>query len=817
MLFRQYDKTGDGVLDLAEFVSAVRRVLKLPPSRLSDDDIEALFAMLDADRGGAIDLGEFLAFLGTAPTCSSTRRSRPRRRPRSGGGGGVARRAARDGARGARRPRWTAARPRAPTPRPRSAGAGALARGAVVAGRVRLPRRPAAAAAGAARRLPVTQPSAGERAAQRACRARRARARAAPRSASGSTRRRRARGSPTGAPTTARARWRRARPRAHAAATTAPALAARAGCHAMVELFADTPPPARRRVGRARARDRRRDGPRVGARDQPRRARARTPPPPPLPPSTATTCGGSRRSRARRRSSVLLPDDVTLSFATEPSDPPPGARRMGPRAHAARARRARRSRRWRRASSKRPTWRPRPPRPPKPTPRAPPRGPWRRLRRRTRAEAPPPQQRQPPPQQQQQQQRVGLAGASAAVSRASGASSASRPGGGRRRRRRRRRRPVAAAAERLRFAAIARREAEHFAERAHDARAEAEMRAAEPRPCATRARARTLWTRGPSRSRRGSRLPSAADPDAELLGAPRVHPGSQLPPHFAGRRGAACLHAERVIAARAALGDGRRRVRRDARRRASATRTRTRTRRSRRARRGTRPDRLAESEAHRDLLRGGRRAGARGESLWCAHQRRAGRRAARRLSSLHPCTAHRAISRARAPAGRPRVPDVDSGRRLARLSRALDTWRRGENRGARRDLGLHAAGGPPLSSRMLSMVASVSSESLLGNVRCPDAFGGGRGRAPRGDGGSQRSTPVLGVCGGCRGGAVDSAGAVAAAAAPAAPAREPPRALRDPPKDIARDLAVGPVQLARRRARARRARHRADQRGHWRC
>ena len=61
--FRQYDKTGDGALDLAEFQSAVRRVLKLPPDQLSDAEIKLVFRRIDNDGSGEIHLPEMLEFI----------------------------------------------------------------------------------------------------------------------------------------------------------------------------------------------------------------------------------------------------------------------------------------------------------------------------------------------------------------------------------------------------------------------------------------------------------------------------------------------------------------------------------------------------------------------------------------------------------------------------------------------------------------------------------------------------------------------------------------------------------------------------------
>ena len=61
--FRQYDKSGDGALELSEFRSAVRRVLKMPPAQLTDADIKLVFRHIDADDSGEIRLEELLEFV----------------------------------------------------------------------------------------------------------------------------------------------------------------------------------------------------------------------------------------------------------------------------------------------------------------------------------------------------------------------------------------------------------------------------------------------------------------------------------------------------------------------------------------------------------------------------------------------------------------------------------------------------------------------------------------------------------------------------------------------------------------------------------
>ena len=59
-LFRFYDKSGDGELQLEELTSAIRRDLKLAPKDVSNDEIKIVLDSLDADGGGSVDIDELV-------------------------------------------------------------------------------------------------------------------------------------------------------------------------------------------------------------------------------------------------------------------------------------------------------------------------------------------------------------------------------------------------------------------------------------------------------------------------------------------------------------------------------------------------------------------------------------------------------------------------------------------------------------------------------------------------------------------------------------------------------------------------------------
>ena len=62
-LFRFYDKSGDGELQIDELTNAIRRDLKLAPKDVSKDEIEIVFNFLDKDGGGSVDMDELLNFI----------------------------------------------------------------------------------------------------------------------------------------------------------------------------------------------------------------------------------------------------------------------------------------------------------------------------------------------------------------------------------------------------------------------------------------------------------------------------------------------------------------------------------------------------------------------------------------------------------------------------------------------------------------------------------------------------------------------------------------------------------------------------------
>ena len=63
LMFQKFDKDGNGTLDYEELRMLVRKILKVPPSTISDDELEALFGFLDFDGGGTIEQSEITSFL----------------------------------------------------------------------------------------------------------------------------------------------------------------------------------------------------------------------------------------------------------------------------------------------------------------------------------------------------------------------------------------------------------------------------------------------------------------------------------------------------------------------------------------------------------------------------------------------------------------------------------------------------------------------------------------------------------------------------------------------------------------------------------
>lgn len=63
MIFEQYDDDESGELELDEFITAVRVECGLSPESISNEQIEELFGVIDADQSGAIDPDELAALL----------------------------------------------------------------------------------------------------------------------------------------------------------------------------------------------------------------------------------------------------------------------------------------------------------------------------------------------------------------------------------------------------------------------------------------------------------------------------------------------------------------------------------------------------------------------------------------------------------------------------------------------------------------------------------------------------------------------------------------------------------------------------------
>lgn len=65
IVFGRFDKDGSGQLDDDKVRQALRRVLKIPPSMLTDGQILDLCAFLDADNSGTVSISELVDFVGT--------------------------------------------------------------------------------------------------------------------------------------------------------------------------------------------------------------------------------------------------------------------------------------------------------------------------------------------------------------------------------------------------------------------------------------------------------------------------------------------------------------------------------------------------------------------------------------------------------------------------------------------------------------------------------------------------------------------------------------------------------------------------------
>lgn len=71
VVFGRFDKDGSGQLDDDEVRQALRRVLRIPPSTLSDAQIVDLCAALDTDHSGAVSIQELVNFVGAEAEVSA--------------------------------------------------------------------------------------------------------------------------------------------------------------------------------------------------------------------------------------------------------------------------------------------------------------------------------------------------------------------------------------------------------------------------------------------------------------------------------------------------------------------------------------------------------------------------------------------------------------------------------------------------------------------------------------------------------------------------------------------------------------------------
>mmetsp|Transcript_15098 Transcript_15098/g.26426 ORF Transcript_15098/g.26426 Transcript_15098/m.26426 type:complete len:1561 (-) Transcript_15098:132-4814(-) len=66
-LFNRMDKDGSGHIDEMELRLCVRRYFKMPPSKISDEEVSLLYSALDSDDSGLVDLEELVKFIGPEP------------------------------------------------------------------------------------------------------------------------------------------------------------------------------------------------------------------------------------------------------------------------------------------------------------------------------------------------------------------------------------------------------------------------------------------------------------------------------------------------------------------------------------------------------------------------------------------------------------------------------------------------------------------------------------------------------------------------------------------------------------------------------
>lgn len=92
-IFGRFDKDSSGILSKEELRVALRKTLRIPPSVLSDADIGALCAALDADSSGSVSVAELVEFVSKEPAGSSSKKCQPGK-PSSNNGGSISTRSA---------------------------------------------------------------------------------------------------------------------------------------------------------------------------------------------------------------------------------------------------------------------------------------------------------------------------------------------------------------------------------------------------------------------------------------------------------------------------------------------------------------------------------------------------------------------------------------------------------------------------------------------------------------------------------------------------------------------------------------------------
>ena len=80
-IFRRYDKDANGVLDLGEFKTAVRKGGKVTPVVMTDAELRQLFKAVDTDGSGDVSIDELIAFVWGSSSSVSTRTTERTPRP----------------------------------------------------------------------------------------------------------------------------------------------------------------------------------------------------------------------------------------------------------------------------------------------------------------------------------------------------------------------------------------------------------------------------------------------------------------------------------------------------------------------------------------------------------------------------------------------------------------------------------------------------------------------------------------------------------------------------------------------------------------